>query len=233
MMRHLRVLAATGIVVALLAGCTPTAPVADPTAKPTTTRTATASPTPTATVAAPPTKPELADLVLSTAGLGPVLMGAGPPVTDSALDILVLGEVICDPAAPPITGVWIANYPDITTMAGKVTSPFQVAVGGDGIVARIDVRGEGPRTDRGIRVGSTADEVVAAYPDASEIVDFGRALVYAMRGSTGTLLIEIDTRDDGDEAGFGRVVSMRVGAQDVPVYAVSNTGNVISACNLG
>lgn len=230
-MRHLRVLAGTGIVVALLAGCTPVAPVAEPTVKPTINSSATASPTPTASAA--PTKPELADLVLSTAGLGPLLMGAVPPVTDPALDILVLGEVTCDPSAAPIPDVWIANYPDITMSDGKMTSPFQVAVKEGGLVARIDVRGSGIHTDRGIQIGSTTDDVLAAYPDASEIVDFTRALVYAMRGSTGTLLIEIDTSDDGDGRPYGTVVSMRVGAPDVPVYAVSNTGNVISPCNLG
>lgn len=234
-MRLLRILGTAAFVAVLLTGCAAPAPSAEGTKKPTATATPTAKPTaaPTPTASAAPAKPGLDDLIVSAAGLGPLLIGSAPPVTDPALDILVQGSVACGPSTPDVTGVWLANYPDGTTMAGKVTSPFQVVVTDAGVISRIDVRLAGPRTERGIQIGSTADEVVAAYPDASEIVDFGRALVYAVRAPTGTLLIEIDTRDDGAEAGFGKVVSIRVGTADVPVYAVSNTGNVISPCNLG
>lgn len=234
-MRHLRLLGAAAALAVVLTGCAAPAPEGAAPPKPTTTATAkpTATPTSTSTASAAPTKPALDDLIVSSSGLGPLVLGAAPPVTDPALDVLVIGSVTCDPGSTPITGVWLANYPDGTTLGGKVTSPFQVAVNDGGAISRIDVRLAGPHTDRGIQIGSTAEEVVAAYPDASEIVDFERALVYAVRGPTGTLLIEMDTRDDGAESGFGKVVSIRVGPPDVPVYAVSNTGNVISPCNLG
>ena len=220
--------------VALLAGCAPLPPAEEPTATPSPTPSATAraTPTPSPTVPAPPTKPAVDDLIVSPAGLGPLLVGAAPPVTDPALDILVFDPAGCPPDQGPVPGIWVTNYPDQTYFNGRSGPPFRAAVNDAGVVSRIDVWAEDIATDRGVTIGSAVADVSAAYPDASEIVDFERALVYVIRGSTGTLFIEIDTMTDGgaDDAFVGHVTSIRVGGPAVPAYAISNTGNLINPC---
>ncbi len=231
-MSALRFVASAGILAVLLAGCAPLPPERDPSAEPTSTPSATTTPSPTATVAGPPTKPEVAALVVSPSGLGPLLVGAPPPVTDPALDILVYDPDGCPPAQGPIPGIWVTNYPDEPQPGGRAGPPFRAAVNDGGAVSRIDVWSGDIATDRGVRIGDPVADVSAAYPDASEIVDFERALVYVARGTTGTLFIEIDTMTDGgaDDAFVGRVTSIRVGGPAVPAYAISNTGNLINPC---
>jgi len=191
--------------------------------------TPTPTPTPTTTLAPVPVKPTLADLVATTQGLGPLAVGAAPPVTDPALDVLVFDPVGCPPSEGPVPGIWVTSYPDVPDPFGKSRPPFQVAVDPSGNVSRIDVWSPQIKTDRGVVVGSSRDIVTSAYPDA-ELTEFeNRSSVFTVRGTTGKLSIEVLNRP-GDPL-TERVVSIRVDRPTGPSYAISNTDNIISPCS--
>jgi hypothetical protein len=191
------------VVVALAtAGCVPTAPIAAGIPSPTATAptpTPTVIPTPLPTVV-PPTKPALADLRLTADGLGPLVIGQVPPVTDPALDILVFDPEFCDGQFGD-RGLWVPNYPE--------TDAFFVSTDRDGRLTRI-LPGRSPIpliSDTGIQKGSSRAELEAAYPAGFdyEIPNPQLADVYAIDGTYGRLVFEVAP----DATGLETVVLMR------------------------
>lgn len=221
------------LVAVLLTGCFPN----DPAPTPTPTE---AVATPTAIPTPEPTKPEMSQLVLSADGLGPLLLGQAPPVTSPDLDILVFDDDFCvgeegpDGEVPP--GLWVTNYPEVSDgFYGNPGRAFSVQVL-DGLVERIDVKSAQIVTPEGIRIGSSAAEVVAAYPDAlSPTWDGGVTDLYVVEGSAGRLLIEVSTDDriadywNSDQV--DRVLQISAWSRDIDPRGVAGSDNTVGNCS--
>ncbi|MCU1441522.1 MAG: hypothetical protein JWP85_2519 [Rhodoglobus sp.] len=233
-MRLTRSFAVLLLVVVAVTGCRPGADRAAPTpsasGRSTSSATAIPRPTPTSTPAPVPTKPAVADLVLTPDGLGPLVLGAVPPTTDPALDILVLDPAHCD-AAYGDPGLWIANYTG--------DAPFTVGVSEGGEIFRIDTWMGPIPTDTGLTVGSPLSAVLAAYPGGFDniITSGGLSDVYVVDGTHGRLLIEV--AKDGDLPGYwppGEVDTVRyllaigLAGSGGPIAA---SDNVVGVCTGG
>lgn len=175
----------------LLTGCAAspeTAPSPSPPSRPT----VTSSPTPSPS--AEPTKPELADLVLSTEGIAPIVIGQAPPVTDADLDILIYDPVVCqadvDAGWIEEPGMWVANYGE--ARLGKGPSPFGVRVK-DGLLHMIMVGSPEVKTAEGIGRMSSRADLLAAYPAGLELMpDYGGdSEQYRLAGTAGDLYFDV------------------------------------------
>lgn len=200
------------LAVLLLAGCAPVAQsLPSPSPTPTVMPTPTPSPTPT-----PTGPPPLASLVATPDGLGPLLIGQQPPAGTDA-------PVVADPTCTMESGdpAWIAQY------GAPGERPFKLLVDGTG-VARIDITDPEIRTAAGVGVGSTHDEVLAAYPDGFDdvLVKDGLATVYGIASQRGWLMIQIYQREDGSQP-FDVVNAVRIGSADRGIYSNVATDNVL------
>lgn len=168
---------------ALVAG-TPT-PSPTITASPTPTPTPPPFPSPTPTPTAP--APDPADpttWIVSQAGMGPLVIGM--PFRDAIAAV---------PQAQDACGHAYSIRPDRLFFAswnGGPDDPLNVATWS---------RADGPRTAEGIGIGSTPDEVRAAYPDAVEVTRQGLYL------QSGAMFFRIET---------GLVDSIGVTSDEVP-----------------
>jgi hypothetical protein len=197
-------LSAVVLATLLLTGCAgspASSPSSSPSAKPTIT------PSPSATPK--PTKPALADLIVSPEGLGPLIVGQAPPVTDPAVDILVFDPDACyfvpewdtQIAEMDDYGLWISNYGvDPHT---NDPGPFGVYVEG-GIVDTIGIYDESIETAAGAHLGMTRDELLAIYPTGIELETENNGIdTYRLRGTAGDLIFTLWDR----EAGAGYTVN--------------------------
>lgn len=191
-----RVALATLVVLAC-AGCGGGPPTASP--SPTESVTPSATPTPTPTVAS---KPDLYDLVITPEGIGPLVIGHAPPVTDPAVDILVYVPDACawaqaeEPSFPDSDlGKWKANY-DID-LTQDTLGPFGVFVRDDGVLQIIGVYDERLRTETGAHLGMTRDELLAAYPSDLQFTAGEGLDVYRLRGIEGDLIFTLWDRGSG------------------------------------
>jgi hypothetical protein len=204
----------------VLTGCVPDA---GPTESPSATSEPTeALPTPTPTPTVPPA---LAGLVLSPAGLGPILIGQAPPSGPPETEPLVFDPDYCPADRPEGPGFWIANYADVPGVWNP-GAPFRVSVFEDR-VNRIDVNTFDVATDRGVHIGDPEASVIAAYPEAEVIVG-GPGTLYVTAGPTGQLIVEVASTDVSywqDRA--STVVVMRVIEPGVQPTGVSATDNVV------
>ena len=204
----------------LLAGCAPRD--AEPTPPP-------VAETPVETPTPEPTKPELADLVLSPKGLGDLAIGEAPPQTNPEVDTLIFDEDFCaeDVASGAITepGKWIANYP--TDGTDYAQFPFAALVL-DGVVKNLVVDDPLIQTEGGIGVGSSLDELLAAHPDAVRIPKTYMDL-YVIAGTSGQLVFEVGTQDsigyDPDIIWIAHVIS-----NDEEPYSWANSDVGFTGC---
>ena len=223
------------IVVAALAvtltGCLGTGPAPSPSSSESTT--ASATPEPSATPTPEPTKPATSELILSPEGLGPLVIGSAPPASNPALDIAIFDPDHCaawvaDGYAP---GKWVPNYEP--SASADVVGPFALLVDG-GTLQGLEVFSSEIKTKTGIHIGSSRDELLAAYPGGFETVLAGFASdVYVLRGTHGKLLLEVlSDREPGywasdeiNKVKFAHVITL--GAEP---YAVSGTDAGYMSC---
>jgi hypothetical protein len=209
---------------AVTQAATPTATPTEPAPSP--------SASPSAPTAAADPHPAADDLVLSPAGLGPLTVGMPAESNPGAAMIswdpehcAALAEEGDDP------GRWVAEgYGSATRADGTETEPlFGIATDDSGAVAWIDVYGTAPRTPEGIGVGSTLEDVLAAYPDLSEPFAGALSEVRGITRPEGILVLETTLGDP--ELPDGTVVLARVLAPGSdPAFATWRTDWTAGGC---
>jgi hypothetical protein len=217
-----------------LAGCTASPP--HPSSRP-----STAAPfsSPSATA---PTRPALADLVVTSHGIGDITLGEPVPVDDPAVAIVRWDPTACVTQGgltegEPYAGLWRSNYPAV----GPHGEDAFIIVTSDGTrdapVSYVGVREPSAvHTKPGVTVGSSLDELKAAYPTGFAQSAHGRngADVYAVGDSSGMIAFDVSAPYPDDPAGWpsgdlDKVIGMNVfvptpGVPNVPNYGTTNSG---------
>lgn len=185
-MRKGLVLAFVAIALAV-AGC---AQVETPTLSPTPTTTATPeqqTPAPSPTTAA--VRPTLNELVAYPGGLDYVKVGVPVDERDPEASIITYNGASCSDSEPNRVVGWESSYE---------ASPFRLVTNPDGTVRGIMITDDAIRTAKGIGVGSSRAEVVAAYPTAL-LTSNAATDTYSITGPDGVLNIELATSRDSGE----------------------------------
>lgn len=203
----------------------------EPSPEPEPTSTPSASPSPSAVDG----RPALQDLVISTAGLGPLTVGDVPPPANPGSAMIVYDPDYCSGMEGDTDpGRWVAaNYPpDENYMGEEPANAFYVDASDIG-VHRIDIMGVSPATAEGIRVGSSLEELRAAYPSLEGPFAGPGSQVWVLRGPTGAIAFETQgdadgLRPAGTEEG---VILIRVLSPGYPPeFAAANSDNVAGGC---
>lgn len=180
------------------------------------------------TTDAPVARPALDALVIRPDGLGPLTLGlphdSNPGAAMIAYDpdyCTTLGAIEDFPgrwrAHPDYRGVHAEGYPqDAFSVSGWEASGQ--------VVDAIEVHLAGPRTAEGIGVGSTRDDLFAAYPDLEG--PGTTSTVWWLDGTEGTIAFEFPS-DDADPAVRDRVGVIRVLAPGTdPQFRTLETGGI-------
>ncbi|HEX4444048.1 MAG TPA: hypothetical protein VHZ81_10795 [Galbitalea sp.] len=201
MIKGAEAVAAIAVVLAL-AGC---APAVSP---PSHTHAAAPTPAPSPSPTAPPT---LSELTLSPDGLGVLVIGSPVPKQSSSAAVVVWNPTQCDATS----GAWLANYPSGPTIYGA-GAPFVFDVNSkDEPLPYITILSPQIKTAAGISLGSTRDEVVAAYPRA-RVVSAEISDLYVVDGTAGELVIEIPKTSFDAGADANHVVDLYVALKSYP-----------------
>lgn len=233
----------------LLSACSAPAPAPTPT--PTVSRAPTAkptaTPTPSPTVSTPPPisgpsvhgAPALADLILTPDGMATLTIGQpiDPAMAtwDPKACMTPENEMLLDTYASddPVWAAYVPTYPAFTFERDGyeyTRYPFNLSEDDNDHLRWLRVQTPDISTDRGIRIGSSEAEVLAAYPGA---VRFDKGLSpytsYNVDGVRGRLVIEVTGRDFDMDAPreVWTMVSTRL---DDPLYSMGG-GDGGGYCN--
>ena len=169
--------------------------------------------TPTPTPTADQSKPELSQLVLTPNGLGSLVTGEQIEEVPGDLALATLEENYCDESFGNDRDRWVTTY------AGGERESFYLEVR-DGDLYRTYITSPEIKTDRGIGLGSTEAEVIAAYPEAKLVSKYVN--MYVVKGETGKLTIEVQLSDEA--AGAGTVIYLTSMSLTHDAWTVSNSG---------
>lgn len=239
-MRTSSSVAVVGLAVLLLVGCggsadepeAPTTTASADEAEPTESPEPSAEPTPTEEPVDP--HPALADLIITTSGLGPLTVGTIPPADNPGGAMVAWDAEFCsgegwegdgDP------GRWVpAGYDADTNYMGEPATPFYVDATDAG-VHRIDVMGTSPHTEEGVRIGTTLADLQTTYPLLSGPFAGPVSQVWWLSDAAGHLVFETQGGDMIAAGAPEQVILIRVLAPDwPPEFAAANSGNVAGAC---
>lgn len=220
--------------VVVLAGCAATPPPSSP-------RPHAATPSASASATAA-TQPALADLVLTTHGIGDIRLGQPVPADDPATAIVKWDPRACVTEGgltegEPYAGLWEDNYP----LAASDGAGAFILLTSDGTrdapVSYIGVRAASAvHTKPGIRVGSSLDSLKAAYPAGFAQSAHGQngADVYAVGDASGMIAFDVSAPYPDDPSGWpagdlDKVIEMNVfvprpGVPIVPNFGTTNSG---------
>jgi hypothetical protein len=199
------------------------APSTSPSTTPSTTPSSEPEPEPDPSNAS---KPDLADLHLTTEGLGSLRIGR--PVTASGMaeydpDFC---EGVSENPGDPANGRWVSTYGGDT---------FGVDVTAD-VVSGIAVRQADIRTPGGVGVGSTVDDLTTAHPEAQQVpLTAGLRLtdVWVLRGPIGQTVFEV--ANDSQPGYFhpeeiGTVVTLRTSPHGIGEFSTWGSDNAVGGC---
>ncbi|MDH6179996.1 hypothetical protein M2152_000178 [Microbacteriaceae bacterium SG_E_30_P1] len=182
----LSVLVLAGVIVALVfftSGNADPAPTTGPSPSATVAPTPTPAPTPSAS-----TDPS-ASWTFESGSFGPITLGGDGVQTGANLGWAPSTASECFTVQRSISGVvdpvdprWVIGYGAFTDGRGIQWIDLR-SVGNVGSLSP-----DAPRTNRGIGIGSTEDELVAAYPEAIVTTDTGSYREYAVAAGDGTYL---------------------------------------------
>jgi hypothetical protein len=213
-------------VVLVLSGCG--APAPGPTSASEPSESATATPTPD------PAPPRLEELVLTTEGLGTLVFGTVAD-SDPATRMIYLDPEECVFEGGPAPGSpEAAGWVPIDAYGIDEDRTFGVNVQEDGTFDRVDLYNDTIPTDRGLRIGDSRADALAAYPDA-EISHEWATDVLVLPGVAGNIHIEI-AHNTGDAAGYwqpdqvDRVLFIRGVVATLPTFSVAGSDNVAGGC---
>ena len=233
-------LAAT--IVVALAAC---APPYHRGGSPTHSSTHSAAPTSTPTPAG--TRPALAELVLSTSGIGPIHLGELVPTTPPSLAIVTWNPTKCVSTdlgiAPgdPNAGAWQTIFPD-ESPDGQPIPPFILTTEGStqaGNVNLVWAWTNDIHTAAGIRVGSSLDRLHTAYPAFTRTINGGLSDVYIIDGPTGSLSFEVSKQSTDGGGDYwpadqvGKVLWMGATATGGPIGPIAASDGGPSPCPTG
>ncbi|HEX5331140.1 MAG TPA: hypothetical protein VFW79_00710, partial [Cellulomonas sp.] len=200
-----RSLVLAGLLLGVAAACAGSEPgpvETTPAATSTTTSTATSTPEPAATAPSsampttPATRPAAADLRLGTSGLGPLTVGL-PPATNPGAVMIEFRPRYCEDVGVESVGTnpgrWVPTYEPIVEADGEPRALFAVEAD-DTRVSRIDVIWSDLPTTAGIHIGSTLEQLRAAYPGLVEGTAGPTSQVWWVTDPAGSLVFE--TQDD-------------------------------------
>lgn len=183
---------------------------------------------------APDPHPDLADLVISTSGLGPLTVGA--PAEGNSGEAMIEWDAeycVSELWEGDEPGRWApAGYGTDTAYHGEQTQPFYLDVL-DGEVVRVDVMGITPRTAEGVGIDTPLGELQATYPELQGPHADVVSRVWWLQDEHGTLVFETQGDADGlRPAGTEEsVILIRVLAPGLdPAWGAANSGNVAGAC---
>jgi len=239
-MRTDRSVVVAAIAAVLLAGCG--SYTEEPAASPTPTPTKDTAPSPSPEPSPEPTKtvqpvdphPGIADLIITTSGLGPLTVGSTPPATNPGAAMIAWDAAFCsgegwegdgDP------GRWVpSGYDNDTNYMGEPATPFYLDASDAG-VHRVDVMGTSPHTVEGIRIGSTLAELQATYPALAGPFAGPVSKVWWIQDVAGSVVFETQGADMLGAGSPEQVILIRVLAPGIdPAWGAANSGNVAGAC---
>lgn len=178
----------------LLVGCSSTSTAGPGPAQPTSSASPSVSASPTPTADAPP---ELSSLTLTTEGLGSLVIGSPVPDQDSPASLVTWDAEYCEGLPTPDgnwAGAFVPAYPQADSPALGEREVF-VLVTEDGTpegdIAALRMLSAEVVTEEKIGVGSTREELLAAYPSFDDTTAEQLSDTYAINGEAGRLVFEV------------------------------------------
>lgn len=181
-----------------------------------------------------PAPPRLEELVLTTEGLGTLEFGRVAD-SDPATRMVYLDPDACVfDGGPTVGSPEAASWLPIEAYGVDETQTFGANIQEDGTVDRVDLYDGTIPTDRGLRIGDSRADALAAYPDA-EITHEWATDVLVLPGIAGNIHIEV-AHNTGDAVGYwqpdqvDRVLFIRGVVATLPTFSVAGSDNVAGGC---